>query len=351
MIELKHLSKTFETAGGRVDALKDVSLTIPDGDVYGIIGMSGAGKSTLVRCINMLERPTEGEVIVNGQRLDTMTPAQLRAARREITMIFQRFNLLMQRNCLDNVCFPMELSGLRGEKKWREQRALELLDIVGLKDKAKAYPAQLSGGQQQRVALARILCSEPQAILLDEPFSALDSYLKWNLELELSDLLAGFHGPILWVSHDLGECCRNCQKVCVMENGASSPVTDTETLVRHPATQSAARLTGCRNFLPVRRCEGGVRLDGWDILLPLHAVGERATVAVPDGAITVEGGTHTARVSRVIRDLNATAVVLRAAEAPDAPPLCVVLPEGVRAAEGDTLSFSLLADRCRLWEE
>ena len=351
MIELKHLSKTFETAGGRVDALKDVSLTIPDGDVYGIIGMSGAGKSTLVRCINMLECPPEGEVIVNGQRLDTMTPAQLRAARREITMIFQRFNLLMQRNCLDNVCFPMELSGLRGEKKWREQRALELLDIVGLKDKAKAYPAQLSGGQQQRVALARILCSEPQAILLDEPFSALDSYLKWNLELELSDLLAGFHGPILWVSHDLGECCRNCQKVCVMENGASSPVTDTETLVRHPATQSAARLTGCRNFLPVRRCEGGVRLDGWDILLPLHAVGERATVAVPDGAITVEGGTHTARVSRVIRDLNATAVVLRAAEAPDAPPLCVVLPEGVRVAEGDTLSFSLLADRCRLWEE
>ena len=110
-------------------------------------------------------------------------------------------------------------------------------------------------------------------------------------------------------------------------------------------------LYGCRNFLPAHRCEGGIRLDGWDILLPLHAVGERATVAVPDGAITVEGGTHTARVSRVIRDLNATAVVLRAAEAPDVPPLCVVLPEGVRAAEGDTLSFSLLADRCRLWEE
>ena len=349
MIELKHVSKVFETAGGRVEALKDISLTIPDGDVYGIIGMSGAGKSTLVRCINMLERPTSGEVIVNGKRLDTMSPAQLRAARRDITMIFQRFNLLMQRNCLDNVCFPMELAGV--SRREAASRAQELLETVGLPDKAKAYPAQLSGGQQQRVALARILCSEPQAILLDEPFSALDSYLKWNLELELSDLLAGFHGPILWVSHDLGECCRNCQKVCVMENGASSPVTDMETLVRYPATQSAARLTGCRNFLPVRRCEGGVRLDGWDILLPLHAVGERATVAVPDGAITVEGGTHTARVSRVIRDLNATAVVLRAAEAPDAPPLCVVLPEGVRAAEGDTLSFSLLADRCRLWEE
>ena len=112
MIELQHVSKTFENAGGRVDALRDVSLTIADGDIYGIIGMSGAGKSTLVRCINMLERPTEGRVIVNGQQLDAMTPAQLRAARREITMIFQRFNLLMQRTCLQNICFPMELAGV-----------------------------------------------------------------------------------------------------------------------------------------------------------------------------------------------------------------------------------------------
>lgn len=202
MIELKHLSKTFETAGGRVDALKDVSLTIPDGDVYGIIGMSGAGKSTLVRCINMLERPTEGEVIVNGQRLDTMTPAQLRAARREITMIFQRFNLLMQRNCLANVCFPMELSGLRGEKKWREQRALELLEIVGLKDKAKAYPAQLSGGQQQRVALARTLAQNPKIILADEPVAALDpvtakqvmsDFKKINQEMNITILINIHH--------------------------------------------------------------------------------------------------------------------------------------------------------------
>ena len=191
MIELKHLSKTFETAGGRVDALKDVSLTIPDGDVYGIIGMSGAGKSTLVRCINMLECPTEGEVIVTGQRLDTMTPAQLRAARREITMIFQRFNLLMQRNCLDNVCFPMELSGLRGEKKWREQRALELLDIVGLKDKAKAYPAQLSGGQQQRVAIARALATNPKVLLCDEATSALDSVTEQRIQNALDTLARG----------------------------------------------------------------------------------------------------------------------------------------------------------------
>ena len=172
MIELKHVSKVFETAGGRVEALKDISLTIPDGDVYGIIGMSGAGKSTLVRCINMLERPTSGEVIVNGKRLDTMSPAQLRAARRDITMIFQRFNLLMQRNCLDNVCFPMELAGV--SRREAASRAQELLETVGLPDKAKAYPAQLSGGQQQRVAIARALATNPKVLLCDEATSALD---------------------------------------------------------------------------------------------------------------------------------------------------------------------------------
>ena len=172
MIELKHVSKVFETAGGRVEALKDISLTIPDGDVYGIIGMSGAGKSTLVRCINMLERPTSGEVIVNGKRLDTMSPAQLRAARRDITMIFQRFNLLMQRNCLDNVCFPMELAGV--SRREAASRAQELLETVGLPDKAKAYPAQLSGGQQQRVAIARALAKRPRLLLCDEPTGALD---------------------------------------------------------------------------------------------------------------------------------------------------------------------------------
>ena len=141
MIELKHVSKTFDSDSGGVDALKDVSLTIEDGDIYGIIGMSGAGKSTLVRCINLLEKPTAGEVVVDGQRLDTMTPAQLRAARREITMIFQRFNLLMQRTCLQNVCFPMELSGVK--KADAVRRAKELLELVGLPDKAQAYPAQL----------------------------------------------------------------------------------------------------------------------------------------------------------------------------------------------------------------
>ena len=242
MIELKHLSKTFETAGGRVDALKDVSLTIPDGDVYGIIGMSGAGKSTLVRCINMLERPTEGEVIVSGQRLDTMTPAQLRAARREITMIFQRFNLLMQRNCLDNVCFPMELSGLRGEKKWREQRALELLEIVGLKDKAKAYPAQLSGGQQQRVAIARALATRPKYLLCDEATSALDPNTTQSILRLLKEINQTLGVTIVVITHEMRVIEQICQRVAVIDQSCIAEIGNVSDVFTHPKSDIAKAL-------------------------------------------------------------------------------------------------------------
>mgnify|MGYP003003182660 CR=1 FL=1 len=242
MIELKHLSKTFETADGRVDALKDVSLTIPDGDVYGIIGMSGAGKSTLVRCINMLERPTEGEVIVNGQRLDTMTPAQLRAARREITMIFQRFNLLMQRNCLDNVCFPMELSGLRGEKKWREQRALELLEIVGLKDKAKAYPAQLSGGQQQRVAIARALATRPKYLLCDEATSALDPNTTQSILHLLKEINQTLGVTIVVITHEMRVIEQICQRVAVIDQSCIAEIGNVSDVFTHPKSDIAKAL-------------------------------------------------------------------------------------------------------------
>ena len=217
MIELKHVSKTFDsgTAGG-VDALKDVSLTIEDGDIYGIIGMSGAGKSTLVRCINLLEKPTSGEIIVNGQRLDTMTPAQLRAARREITMIFQRFNLLMQRTCLRNVCFPMELAGVK--KAEAEQRARELLELVGLPDKADSYPAQLSGGQQQRVAIARALATDPEIIYFDEPTSALDPELTGEV-LAVMRQLAEEGMTMLVVTHEMGFARNVSSKTVFMENG------------------------------------------------------------------------------------------------------------------------------------
>ena len=181
MIELQHLTKRFATQGGTVVALNDINLTIRDGDVYGIIGMSGAGKSTLVRCINMLERPDEGKVVVNGRQMQELSAAELRAARREITMIFQQFNLLMQRTCLRNIMFPMELAKVPKEKAEArareadaEKRARELLEMVGLPDKANAYPAQLSGGQKQRIAIARALATDPKVLLCDEATSALD---------------------------------------------------------------------------------------------------------------------------------------------------------------------------------
>ena len=172
MIQIQHLTKRFAAAGATVVALNDINLEIQDGDIYGIIGMSGAGKSTLVRCINMLERPDEGKVIVNGREMMQLSPAELRDARREITMIFQQFNLLMQRTCLKNICFPMELAGVPKEKA--TARARELLELVGLPDKADAYPAQLSGGQKQRIAIARALATNPKVLLCDEATSALD---------------------------------------------------------------------------------------------------------------------------------------------------------------------------------
>ena len=172
MIEIKNLSKTFSTADGTFQALKNVNISVSDGDIFGIIGMSGAGKSTLVRCINMLERPSEGSVVIDGVEPGTLGRRELRKLRRSVTMIFQGFNLLMQRTCLKNVCFPLELDGVG--KKEAKKRALELLELVGLSDKANAYPSRLSGGQQQRVAIARALAKNPKVLLCDEATSALD---------------------------------------------------------------------------------------------------------------------------------------------------------------------------------
>ena len=217
MIELQHVSKTFENAGGRVDALRNVSLTIADGDIYGIIGMSGAGKSTLVRCINMLERPTEGRVIVNGQQLDAMTPAQLRAARREITMIFQRFNLLMQRTCLQNICFPMELAGVG--RKEAQAKARELLELVGLPDKAQAYPAQLSGGQQQRVAIARALATNPKVLLCDEATSALDPKTTRQILELIQDINRKLGITVVVITHQMSVVKEICTHVAILDDG------------------------------------------------------------------------------------------------------------------------------------
>ena len=241
MIELKHVSKTFDagTAGG-VDALKDVSLTIEDGDIYGIIGMSGAGKSTLVRCINLLEKPTSGEIIVNGQRLDTMTPAQLRAARREITMIFQRFNLLMQRTCLRNVCFPMELAGAK--KAEAEQRARELLELVGLPDKADSYPAQLSGGQQQRVAIARALATHPKVLLCDEATSALDPKTTRQILELIRDINQKLHITVVIITHQMSVVKEVCSHVAILDDGCVAEEGMVGTVFAAPRSDAGRRL-------------------------------------------------------------------------------------------------------------
>ena len=171
-IVIENLYKSFDTKDGTVEALKNVNLSIESGDIYGIIGMSGAGKSTLVRCINFLEVPTKGRVLINGKSLGDYTSRELRKQREDIGMIFQHFNLLMQKNVLENVCFPLYIQGK--SKKDAKKRAKELLDIVGLGDRTGAFPAQLSGGQKQRVAIARALASDPMILLCDEATSALD---------------------------------------------------------------------------------------------------------------------------------------------------------------------------------
>ena len=240
MIELKHLSKTFETAGGRVDALKDVSLTIPDGDVYGIIGMSGAGKSTLVRCINMLERPTAGSVVIDGKDLTKMTEKELRAERQSITMIFQGFNLLMQKNCLRNVCFPLELAGVK--KAEATKKAQSLLELVGLGDKASAYPAQLSGGQQQRVAIARALATNPKVLLCDEATSALDPKTT-NAILELIREINQKLGiTVIIITHQMSVVESTCRHVAILEEGQVVEQGEVSAVFSHPKSEAARRL-------------------------------------------------------------------------------------------------------------
>ena len=240
MIEIKNLYKSFETAEGTVEALKDITLTVENGDIYGIIGMSGAGKSTLVRCINMLEKPTSGQVIIDGKDMGAMTNAQLREARRDITMIFQGFNLLMQRNCLKNVCFPMELCGVK--KSEAKKRAMELLELVGLPDKAKAYPAQLSGGQQQRVAIARALATNPKVLLCDEATSALDPNTTHSILRLIRDINKKLGITVIIITHQMSVVEEICNHVAILDGGVVAEEGAVGTVFSSPKSQAARRL-------------------------------------------------------------------------------------------------------------
>lgn len=217
MIEIKNLSKTFSVGGNTVHALKDVNLTINDGDIYGIIGMSGAGKSTFVRCINMLERPDEGQVLIDGVDIGDLSEKELRKVRRNVTMIFQSFNLLMQRTCLKNICFPLELAGVK--KNEARKRALELLETVGLPDKADCYPAQLSGGQQQRIAIARALATNPKVLLCDEATSALDPKTTRSILELVKDINKKLGITVIIITHQMNVIEGICSDVAILEGG------------------------------------------------------------------------------------------------------------------------------------
>lgn len=240
MIELRNLDKSFQTPNGELHAVRDVNLTIDKGEVFGIIGFSGAGKSTLVRCINLLERPTSGSVLVDGVDLTALKPKELRAARKKIGMIFQQFNLLQQRTVAANVRYPLDIAGAPRDKA--DRRVAELLEMVGLADKAGAYPSQLSGGQQQRVAIARALASDPDIILCDEATSALDPEATRSV-LDLVKELNGRLGvTVVVITHEMRVVELVCDRVAVMADGAVQEVGTVRDVFLHPTSDTARRL-------------------------------------------------------------------------------------------------------------
>ena len=239
-IVIQDVSKTFETKDGSVHALKNVSLSIESGDIYGIIGMSGAGKSTLVRCMNFLEVPTEGKVLIDGKSLSKFSPKELRKEREKIGMIFQHFNLLMQKNVLENICFPLYIQGKK--KAEARARAMELLEIVGLADRAKAYPAQLSGGQKQRVAIARALASDPQILLCDEATSALDPQTTSSILELLQEINKKFGITIVIITHQMSVVREICTHVAIMKDGEVKEQGLVEEIFSHPKSQVAKEL-------------------------------------------------------------------------------------------------------------
>lgn len=240
ILEIKNLEKKFIVNGHEIYALKDINLTIGKGEIFGIIGKSGAGKSTLVRCINLLERPTSGRIYFKGQDVCQLNEAGLRKARRSMGMIFQQFNLLMQRNSIDNVCFPLELAGW--EKKKAKERALELLELVGLENRIESYPAQLSGGQKQRVAIARALATNPAVLLCDEATSALDPATTDSILNLIKDINVRFGITAVVITHEMSVIDKICSHVAIISKGTIVEQGLVREVFFYPKTEAARNL-------------------------------------------------------------------------------------------------------------
>lgn len=256
IIQIEHLTKTFGSGEGQVAALQDVSLSVREGEIFGIIGLSGAGKSTLVRCMNLLERPESGRVLFHGQDLLVLREKQLRQQRRKISMIFQSFNLLEQRTSLENICFPMELAGI-GRKEART-RAKELLQIVGLPDKADAYPVQLSGGQKQRIAIARALASDPEVLLCDEATSALDPQTTESILALLQKINRERGITVIIITHQMSVIEQICHRVAILDQGALAETGYVEDVFSNPKSAAGRRLVSPDKALPISKWDGPV---------------------------------------------------------------------------------------------
>ena len=240
IIQIRDLTKTFGQGADAVHALENISLNIQKGEIFGIIGLSGAGKSTLVRCMNLLERPTAGSVVVDGQELTQLTDRQLRKARQSIGMIFQGFNLLMQRTALDNICFPLELTGV--PKAQARKKARELLEVVGLGDRENAYPAQMSGGQKQRIAIARALATDPKVLLCDEATSALDPTTTLSILELLKDLNQKLGVTVVIITHEMKVVERICHRVAILSGGVVAEQGEVAEIFANPQSEIGRQL-------------------------------------------------------------------------------------------------------------
>lgn len=307
-----------------------------------LLGASGCGKSLTLRCIAGILTPDEGRIVLDGQVLfDSAAKVNLPPQRRRVGYLFQQYALFPHMTVRQNIAAAVR------EQAHREETVSRLLHRLQLEEVTGHRPGQLSGGQQQRTALARILASDPRILLLDEPFSALDSYLKYQLELELAEILESFSGPVLWVSHDRDEVFRNCQRVCVIDRGVSSPVQSLSQLFHTPDTEAAARLSGCKNFADVLPQGEQVLLPAWNLTLDcgrpvspqVTRMGVRAHFVRP-----AQGPGENAflcRTVRVVEDVFSTIVLL--------------LPEGSASGapllrmELEKMAWRALEERDRLW--